>query len=207
VSWVDILVFGALEPVCFLAKSEVSAWPLLGSVAKAQHTVFVDRKRQRSIPGANRAMAERMSEGRSVLLFPEGTTCDGVTLGKFHSSHVASARDLLAADCETEAVLIQPAALFYSSPHASWIGDATLLPHLWEILNKPPLRAHVIFGEPLAYERNSDRKILCLAAKSAIAALIEKHRIEELLHPAAEQSPLFDPPLAWQAAWKDKFLS
>lgn len=178
VSWVDILVFGAIEPVCFLAKREVSTWPIIASFAKAQRTVFVDRKRRRSIPGANRAMAERMSEKRSVILFPEGTTCDGTALGKFHSSHVAAARDLLASDLETDAVSIQPVAIFYSSPHAVWTGDATLLPHLWDILHNAPLRVNVVFGSPLAYERGSDRKVICAAAKEAIADLLRAHQVE-----------------------------
>ena len=178
VSWIDILVFGAIEPVCFLAKREVSAWPIIASFAKAQRTVFVDRKRRRSIPGANRAMAARMSEKRSVILFPEGTTCDGTALGKFHSSHVASARDLLASDADTMSVSIQPAAIFYSSPHAVWTGDATLLPHLWDILREPPLRVNVVFGQPLAYERSSDRKVLCAAAKMAITDLLQEHQVE-----------------------------
>ncbi len=176
VSWVDILVFGAIEPVCFLAKHEVSTWPLIASFAKAQRTIFVNRKRRRSIPGANRTMALRMSERRSVLVFPEGTTYDGTTLGKFHSSHVAAARDLLAMDLPADSVAIQPTALFYSSPHACWTGDATLLPHLWEILRKPPLQVTVVFGQPLAYERTSDRKVLCAAAKASIVDLLQEHR-------------------------------
>jgi len=181
-SWLDILVFGAIEPVCFLAKREVSAWPLIASFARAQRTVFVDRKRRRSIPGANRAMAARMSEGRSVLLFPEGTTYDGTALGKFHSSHLAAARDLLAMDRETDAVCIQPAALFYSAPHAGWTGDATLIPHLWDILCRPPFSACVAFGEPLLYKRSSDRKVLCAASKVAIEALLLAHRVELAPH-------------------------
>lgn len=192
VSWIDILVFGAVEPVCFLAKREVSAWPIIASFAKAQRTVFVDRKRRRSIPGANRAMAERMSERRSVILFPEATTCDGVALGKFHSSHVAAARNLLASDPKTDSVFIQPAAIFYSSPHAVWTGDATLLPHLWEILCGAPLRVNVVFGDPLVYERGSDRKSLCLAAKTAIADLLQAHWSEAVHAPAPVQATLFE---------------
>ncbi len=192
VSWIDILVFGAVEPVCFLAKREVSTWPIIASFAKAQRTVFVDRKRRRSIPGANRAMAERMSEKRSVILFPEATTCDGVLLGKFHSSHIAAARDLLASDPGTDSVFIQPTAIFYSSSHAVWTGDATLLPHLWEILRGAPLRVNVVFGEPLAYERGSDRKSLCLAAKTAIGDLLQVHRTEAGHSLAPVPAPVFE---------------
>ncbi len=193
VSWIDILVFGAIEPVCFLAKREVSMWPVIASFAKAQRTIFVDRKRRRSIPGANRAMAQRMSERRSVILFPEATTCDGVTLGKFHTSHVAAARDLLHGDPLESEVHLQPVAIFYSSPHAVWTGDATLLPNLWEVLRGLPLRVNVAFGEPLAYKRDSDRKMLCAAAKDAIALLLQEHKKTEADHAlVAVTAPQFE---------------
>ncbi len=95
VSWIDILALAALAPFCFLAKREVSRWPLISGFAAMQGTVFVDRLRRRSIPGANRDMAARMLEGRMVLLFPEGTTLAGPCPGPFRSSHFAAARDLL----------------------------------------------------------------------------------------------------------------
>ena len=74
ISWIDILALGALTPFCFLAKSEVARWPIVSAFATVQGTVFVDRRRRRSIPAANRALAARMLEGRPVLLFAEGTT-------------------------------------------------------------------------------------------------------------------------------------
>src|SRR6516165_5847641 len=108
VSWIDILVLCSIEPISFLAKQEIASWPVVSSFAKLQQTVFIDRKRRRAIPGANAAMAQRMLQGRSVLLFPEGTTGDGKALLKFHSSHFAAARDLLADTEEVETVLVQP---------------------------------------------------------------------------------------------------
>src|ERR1700720_1128693 len=96
VSWLDIVVLCSVEPVCFLAKLEVEAWPIVSAFARLQETVFVDRQRRRTIPAANAAMAQRMIAGRPVLLFPEGTTGDGSALLKFLSSHFAAARDVLA---------------------------------------------------------------------------------------------------------------
>src|ERR1700730_8590128 len=130
VSWLDIVVLCSVEPVCFLAKLEVEAWPVVSNFARLQETVFVDRQRRRTISAANAAMARRMLAGRPMLLFPEGTTGDGSALCKFHSSHFAAARDVLATASDIEAVCVQPVAIRYSSPAAAWLGDATLLPHL-----------------------------------------------------------------------------
>ncbi|WP_180982464.1 lysophospholipid acyltransferase family protein [Methylocella silvestris] len=200
VSWIDVLALGSLSGFSFLAKREVGSWPLIGAIARQQGTVFVDRKRRRSIPAANAAMAERMLEGRRVLLFPEGTTGDGRALGAFRSSHFASARDLLAGAVEVEDVAVQPVAICYSALSAAWLGDAALLPHLWQVLTGEPLRCKIIFGAPLRFARGADRKIIAreagsrvahmLAASPALAASVQGRTLEAARTPA---KPVADP--------------
>ena len=174
VSWIDILALAAMTPVCFLAKREVSRWPLVSGFAARQGTVYVDRLRRRSIPGANRDLAARMLEGRMVLLFPEGTTLAGPCPGPFRSSHFAAARDLLAADPSREAVTVQPVALVYSRADAAWVGDEALVPHVWRILRQPPLTCRVRFGAPIAYTTGSDRKIVARQAREAVVAMLAR---------------------------------
>lgn len=172
VSWIDILALCSVQPVCFLAKKEIGGWPVISAFAQLQETVFVDRTRRRSIPGANSAMAQRMLAGRCALLFPEGTTGDGLTLRKFHSSHFAAARDLLAKAHDIETVSVQPVAIRYSSPSAAWFGDAYLLPHVWAVLKGDPIRCELVFGEPLAYGRETDRKAIARALAASIAEML-----------------------------------
>ncbi|WOJ90949.1 lysophospholipid acyltransferase family protein [Methylocapsa polymorpha] len=172
VSWIDILALCSVEPICFLAKKEVGSWPVISAFAQLQETVFVDRKKRKTIPGANSAMAQRMLAGRCALLFPEGTTGDGLTLRKFHSSHFAAARDLLAKAYDVETVSVQPVAIRYSSPSAAWYGDATLLPHLWSVLKGDPIRCDLVFGAPLAYGRDTNRKSMARHVASSIAEML-----------------------------------
>ena len=113
-----------------------------------------------------------MLAGRPVLLFPEGTTGDGSALRKFHSSHFAAVRDLLAMASGIETVCVQPVAIRYSSPAAAWIGDATLLPHLWSLLKGEQIRCDLAFGKPLAYARGENRKAIAGEAASAIAGML-----------------------------------
>ncbi|WP_051335624.1 lysophospholipid acyltransferase family protein [Methylocapsa acidiphila] len=183
VSWIDILAVSSVAPVCFLAKKEVRGWPVISAFARVQETVFVDRTQRRSIPGANAAIASRMLAGRPALLFPEGTTGDGLALRRFHSSHFAAARDLLAEAQEVEAVRVQPLAIRYSSPAAAWYGDATLLPHLWSLLKGKPLRCDLVFGAPLAYGRGTDRRALTRQVEASVAAMLAE------LGPAGEATP------------------
>jgi 1-acyl-sn-glycerol-3-phosphate acyltransferase len=194
VSWLDIVVLCSVEPVCFLAKREVEAWPVVSTFARLQETVFFDRQRRRTIPAANAAMAQRMLAGRPMLLFPEGTTGDGSALRKFHSSHFAAARDLLATASGVESVCVQPVAIRYSSPAAAWVGDATLLPHLWSLLKSQPIRCDLAFGKPLAYARGENRKAIAGQAASAIAGMLASMaRAAETNLPAQAGTPALDP--------------
>lgn len=172
ISWIDILALGALTPFCFLAKSEVARWPIVSAFAAVQGTVFVDRRRRRSIPGANRTLAARMLQGRPVLLFPEGTTFAGPMPERFHSSHFAAARDLLATHPAYDAVAVQPVGLAYSRADAAWVGDEALVPHVWRVLRQPPLTCRIRFGAPIAYLPGSDRKLVARQARDAVAALL-----------------------------------
>ena len=52
-SWLDILVLQSLLPGAFVAKTEVRRWPVVGYLAQACATIFVDRASPRSA----RAMA------------------------------------------------------------------------------------------------------------------------------------------------------
>ena len=176
VSWIDILVLGGIMPFCFLAKSEVAGWPILSAFAEVQGTVFVNRSRRRTIVDANRNMAARMRQGRSVLLFPEGTTVDNVEPEPFKSSHFAAAREFLRAVSEPTEVSVQPVAIAYSSRHAAWVGDAALLPHLWRTLRGPPLSCSIMFAPPIAYRDGSDRKVVARQSRGAIVACLEERR-------------------------------
>jgi lyso-ornithine lipid O-acyltransferase len=195
VSWLDILALCSIEPVCFLAKREIGTWPVASTFARLQETVFVDRQRRRSIPGTNAAMAQRMLAGRPMLLFPEATTGDGSALRKFHSSHFAAARDLLATASRVETVWVQPVAIRYSTPSAAWFGDATLLPHLWSVLKGEPIRCDLVFGKPLAYARGENRKIIAGQAASAIANMLASmtRAFEPDLAARAEETQTLDP--------------
>ena len=92
VSWLDIPLLGAIEPMTFLAKKEVGGAFLGRQAALLQGIVFVDRQRKRGLPEVNANMARAMRAREPVLLFAEATTGDGNRLLRFRSSHFEAIR-------------------------------------------------------------------------------------------------------------------
>src|SRR5690349_1081799 len=132
VSWLDIVVIGSVQPVCFVAKSEVRKWPLVGITAVRQRTVFVDRRRRHQAVDAVTQIVERIKGGTSVVLFAEGTSSDGNRVLPFRSALLGAVET--AAKHAGAPVEIQPMAIAYTAqqgipmgrrnrPLAAWYGD------------------------------------------------------------------------------------
>ncbi len=170
-SWVDFAAVGAVIPGHFVAKSEIRSWPLIGWFAGQGGTIYIKRGDRSASPIVDAQMVATLRQQESIILFPEGTTSDGQTVQMFHSR-------LFAVAIEAD-VTVQPVALRYSDsanrprPAASFIGEETLIHHLWRLLRaRGDLRVEVHF---LAPERSLGASALTLAtnARNAILHCIE----------------------------------
>lgn len=179
ISWTDVLALGSLSPVVFVARHDLATWPVLGLLARAYGTLFVNRDRRRLIPQVNQAIAEKLEASEIVALFPEATTGDGSRLKKFHSSHLAAARDLLARRDDIRVVLVAPVSIAYTSQTGlplgrngraavAWYGDTEFAPHLLDLVRSGRTRCKVRFLAPIPFERGADRKVVARDAAAAI---------------------------------------
>lgn len=183
VSWLDVIVLGRESSLCFLAKAEVASWPVLGRLARAQGCVFIDRSRRMTIPSVNRQIADRLREGRSVVLFPEATTSDGTRIQRFHAPHFQAAEDAMALDPGLETVAIQPLAICYARQNGlplgrrgrskfAWYGDMTFWPSFVALVTSGPIRCELARGAALTFRRGDDRKRVARATERTIRALM-----------------------------------
>jgi 1-acyl-sn-glycerol-3-phosphate acyltransferase len=167
VSWLDIPVLGAQGPAAFLAKAEIGAWPLIGWMAWIAETLFIERGANQA-PALIAAVGGRVRDGRSVVVFPEGTTSDGTGLLRFHPRLFAAARESRAP--------MQPVAIRYGTNEAPdatapFIGDDSLVPHLLRVLRHEGLRVEVSFL-PVIETIGLDRRALAERSRTAIATAL-----------------------------------
>ncbi|AHL74489.1 glycerol acyltransferase [Stutzerimonas stutzeri] len=166
-SWTDIPLLGMLQPMTFLAKSEVRQWPLLGWLAAEAGTQFIRRGGGDSST-LNQLLSAELKQGRTLLIFPEGTTTDGRTLHTFHSR-------LLACAIET-GTPIQPVAIRYlrdgeADPIAPFIGDDDLLAHLFRLLAAEVAVVEIKLLQPID-SRGMERNRLARTCHTAIAGAL-----------------------------------
>ncbi len=132
ISWVDIAALGTLCPGHFVAKSEVETWPLLGWLARRAGTFYIRRGDRKASAAVAARMTEAFIRDQSVLLFPEGTSTDGRQVRPFHARLFAAA---IEAGCPVQPVAVRyPDRSGATHPAAPFIGDDTLLHHLWGLL-------------------------------------------------------------------------
>jgi len=180
ISWLDILVLGSLRPLSFVAKSEIAGWPVIGTLARLQRTVFIDRARRAATASVNATVAGRLASGDLIVLFAEGTTGDGTRLLPFRSSLVGAARAAIDGPAGgPERIRLQPLAVTYprrnglpvgraERPGIAWYGDMALAPHLSEFFTGGPIDVHVVWGAPIAFEAGTDRKRATALAEASV---------------------------------------
>lgn len=144
VSWLDVVVLAAHLPARPLAKAEVRDWPVIGRLAAAMGTVFIDRTRPRTLPATVTAVREALRAGGSVVVFPEGTTWCGRAAGALRPA-------LFQAAAEAGAV-VAPVRLAFAltdgapTTVAAFIGEDSLVASLRRVIAarglSVTLRAH-----------------------------------------------------------------
>jgi len=197
ISYFDIPVIGAQVDGCFVAKSEVKTWPVIGIMAKLQRSVFIERVARRAIDHRNELL-QRLEDGDNLILFPEGTSSDGNGVLPFKSSLFAIAQSEVAG----QPVVIQPVSIAYTKldgmplgrylrPFFAWYGDMDLASHLWQALALGRCTVVVEFHPAVTIADFGSRKALSehcqRAATEGVAAAISDRptRQPEVLENAA----------------------
>jgi 1-acyl-sn-glycerol-3-phosphate acyltransferase len=147
ISWLDIPVMHAARHCRFVSKSDVRDWPLVGTLATAAGTLYLERSSRRGAVRMVGLMEEALRQNEVLAVFPEGTTGDGRTLLPFHANLLQAAVSVN--------VPAQPVGLHFvdqasglTSHAPSYTGDDSLIGSIWRTVCAPPIVAVVHYGQP-----------------------------------------------------------
>jgi 1-acyl-sn-glycerol-3-phosphate acyltransferase len=169
ISWIDILVMHAARHCRFVSKSDVKRWPLVGKLASAAGTIYIERESRRDALRVVHQMAECLVRGDVLAVFPEGTTGDGTHVMPFHANLIQAAI--------ASGAPVQPVALHFADSVTGamsfapcYIGDDTLVGSLWRTLKTRNLEAVVSYGG-VQQANTRDRRTWAADLRSAVIAM------------------------------------
>ena len=146
ISWVDIVLVHSQQVVSFVAKSEISRWPLLGWIVSRAGTIYHQRGSDASLNGVLERMVGRLDAGQVVGVFPEGGTSSGERVRTFHARTFQAAFEAQ--------VPVQPVALRYgeggcAQTIVAFAPGENLVQNFLRVLGEPGRLAEVHFLEPI----------------------------------------------------------
>ncbi len=194
-SWLDIPVLGSTLSACFIAKSEVGSWPLIGLIARLGRTVFISRS-PRATRRESEEMRRRLAHGDDLILFPEGTTSDGSRVMPFRSAFFAIVEPAEG----VAAPIIQPVSVAYdrlaglpagrtTRPLFAWYGDMDLASHFWRLGRYRGLRVTVLLHPPVDPAAFPNRKALAHAVWRVVADGASQLRQNRPARPLSASAP------------------
>lgn len=165
-SYLDIAVLGALLPASFVAKKEIDTWPVFGFLARLQRTVFIERKARHAKTQSD-MLGARLEAMDNLILFPEGTSGDGIRVLEFKSTLFSMA----VPEAIREKITVQPISVAYTHldgmplcrylrPFFAWYGDMSLIPHLYRMAGIGRIHVTLNFHAPVSPTALVSRKAL-----------------------------------------------
>ena len=166
-SYLDIIILGSLFKTSFIAKKEISKWPLLGILAKLQNTIFIDR-RVSSLKNQENQIIKHLNEKKNLVIFPEGTSSDGNRVLPFKSSLF----NIFGKSLNSK-ILVQTITIVYKKingipmnrierKNITWHSNMDLIPNIFNVLKKLSIEVEIIFNDEFLPSKEYDRKKIAL---------------------------------------------
>lgn len=196
ISWLDVAVLGSGARVFFLAKAEISKWPVIGRLARGGGTLFIRRGSGDSVAIRDQ-MADFLKQDIPVLFFPEATTTDGRGIKKIHGRLLGAA---IEAQRPVQVSVIcyidQQGRLDLVSP---FVGNIGFLDHVKQVLEMDQVIAHLYTLPAIETTGHSVESLTALVHQTMQQALAELQQKllgevlqstvnDESLHPIPEKT-------------------
>ena len=181
-SYLDISVIGSVINAIFISRADVRDWPVFGYVSTFQRTIFIERE-PRHAKAQRDELVARLQAGDSLILFPEGTSSDGIHMLPFKTSLFSIAE----IEVDGKPVSVQPLSVAYTHldgmplgrslrPYYAWYGSMEFIPHLMMQLGIGRLGIEIVLHPPVDMSQFASRKEM-----SEYCERVIKHGFSEAL--------------------------
>lgn len=171
-SYLDVLAVNACFPSVFVTSREIEETPVLGWITRAAGCAFVERRRIWRVQEDVAQLAEILTKGYDVTLFPEGSTTHGQEMKPFKSTLLDAA---LKSRCQ-----VVPVCLRYERVDGrafdeenrdlvAWYGEMTFFPHLWRLMRAKSIDVRVTALPEISFRQHRSRRRLGREVQQRIA--------------------------------------
>lgn len=182
VSYLDIpAIASILAPASFVAKKDVASWPVFGFLSKLQQTAFISRSSS-DAKKEKQSLDAMLDAGKNLIIFPEGTSTDGVNVRPFKSSLFEMAMQRKAQALHVQPFTIKVLTSGGKPPETqedrdlySWHlnMDAELHHHLWNFAKNSGAELEITFHTALSVSDFENRKDLAQTSHETVAKGLE----------------------------------
>jgi len=162
VSYLDIIILSSILNVVYITSVEMGASPFLGNITRLGGSLFTNRKKFVSLPKEIENFSKTLSDGFTLVLFPEGTSTNGEKFREFRKSlfqiAIKSQIPLFPICIKYKTVDGKP----FSAENRDivcWYGDMTFTPHFMKLVTRK-IEAEVHLLEPVPVDQTSTRQVL-----------------------------------------------
>lgn len=178
ISFIDIIVVSATTETIFLSKNSVRYWPLVGWLSSLGGVIYIKRGKRNMIARIIDSIGEGLKEGRSIMVFPEGTTGYGLEPMKFHAGLFQAA---INTDTKVQAIALR----YCDTPEncssgkldrtAAYIENDNLLVTLYRIIRRPRTIVHVKYCPTIESHEHNRNDLAKHCRQQVIDALAEDY--------------------------------
>ncbi|MGZ3653258.1 MAG: lysophospholipid acyltransferase family protein [Bdellovibrionota bacterium] len=175
-SYLDILLFASVRPLCFVSTVEVKRTKILGKLTDAAGCVYIDRRSRENLAAEVGIISAALKGGHSMIFFPEGTSTNGSSVLPFKRPLFAPA---IEAGVPVLPAVLQPTEI-NGEPvtHANrdricWYGDMEFAPHLLALAGLRSVKVTLKFLPEIPVSPATSREELVQAAQTAISKVFQ----------------------------------
>ena len=171
----DSFILASVFHISFVGKADLASAPVIGWICRTVGLVAVEREQRMAASKFVGRVRERLTDGVSVLVFPEGTTSDGAAVRPFKTS-------VFEAITGVSGAAVQPVCITIASVEGrpgsradearfSWADPSVSLgQHTWRVFGFREAVVDVLFGDAFPAE-SGDRRSLALRAHEVVTKL------------------------------------